>query len=63
MDYQTQYCERCVHDIKQDCAVWLVHLMYNSDGANNDGHILHALIPRSKDGLTNEQCKMFIPKI
>jgi hypothetical protein len=59
MDYQARYCERCVHDINQDCPVWLAHLMHNSAGCNDNEHILHLLIPRSKDRLTNEQCRMF----
>ena len=28
--------------------------------ANDDSSILHLLIPRSKDGLGNEQCTMFV---
>ena len=60
--YQEEYCSRCVHDQKQDCAVWLAHLIHNYGENNKDDSILHLLIPRSKDGLGNEQCKMFIRK-
>ena len=58
--YKNEYCRRCVHDANQDCAVWLVHLIHNY-GSKEDS-ILHLLISRSKDGLSNEQCKMFIRK-
>lgn len=60
MDYQAQYCERCVHDRNQDCPIWLAHLMHNYDENDKPDSILHMLIPRSKDGLSNEQCKLFI---
>jgi hypothetical protein len=58
--YREQYCSRCVHDQNNDCAVLLAHLLYNYDDCNNDKSILHLLIPRRKDELGNEQCKMFI---
>lgn len=59
--YRDQYCDRCVHDQNNDCAVLLAHLLYNYDDCNNDKSILHLLIPRSKDGLGNDKCTMFIP--
>jgi len=62
MDYQERYCSRCVHDANRDCPVWAAHLLHNYDECNNKGSILHMLIPRSKDGLGNEQCKMFVPR-
>lgn len=61
--YEAQYCERCVHYGPEDgpgCMVWFAHLLHNYDECNNDDSILHLLIPRSADGLSNEQCKMFI---
>ena len=58
--YREQYCSRCEHDQNNDCAVLLAHLLYNYDDCNNEKSILHLLIPRRKDGLGNEQCKMFI---
>lgn len=64
MDYQSRYCDHCVHDAKQDCPVWLLHLMYCGQQSNNETveTFLSALIPRTRDGLGNEQCKMFIKK-
>ena len=56
MLYRDQYCDRCKHDVDSDCPVWLVHLLYNSDECNNKDSILHKLIPRSEDGLSNEKC-------
>ena len=63
LDYQDKWCDRCVHDVEMRCPVWNLHLLYNGDGANNDDHFLHDLIPLSKDGLSNEQCRMFIERV
>jgi hypothetical protein len=62
MDYEEQYCNQCAHQKPDDggCAVFLAHLLMNYDECNNDKSILHMLIPRSKDGLGNEKCLMFI---
>jgi hypothetical protein len=59
--YEEQYCSRCVHQ-EDGCAVWLAHLLKNYDDCNDDSSILHMLIPRSEDGLSNEKCKMFWDK-
>jgi len=62
MDYEARYCDRCLHQENPDgtgCAVWLAHLLYNYDDCNNPKSILHILIPRTKDGIGNEQCSMF----
>jgi len=61
VDYQNNYCSRCVHDVNSDCPIWLAHLIHNYDECNKDDSILHMLIPRSEDGLENEQCKLFYP--
>jgi hypothetical protein len=63
MDYELEYCERCVHEKPDDggCAVWLAHLLHNSDECNNPQSILHLLIPRLKGG-GNGQCAMFIKR-
>lgn len=29
MDYQEHYCSKCIHAAKQDCPVWLLHLLHN----------------------------------
>lgn len=57
MMYEERYCSRCVHNF--DCPVWDAHLLFNYTECNNPESILHMLIPRSKDGLSNEQCRMF----
>ena len=56
--YALQYCSRCQHYF--GCPVWLAHLRFNYQECKNDDSILHMLIRRSKDGLSNEQCRMFI---
>jgi len=45
--------------------VWLAHLLNPSEGLTKDGEhnpesILNLLIPRAKDGLGNEQCRMYL---
>lgn len=57
MAYEAQWCNKCVH--QGNCAVWLLHMLYNYDECNNKDSMLHELIPRSKDGLSNEKCTMF----
>lgn len=68
IDYIDAYCERCVHwkDVGDGrgvgCPVWDLHLLSNYKECSNNGSYLHVLIPRSKDGLYNEQCTMFHAK-
>lgn len=63
--YYEEYCAKCVHDQDVDkgqgCTVWLLHLLHNYEECNKPDSFLHVLIPRSKDGLSNERCKMFVP--
>lgn len=67
MDYEARWCDRCVHqkgpDGKSACAVWMAHYLRNYKEANNEESILHMLIPRSKNGLDNERCKMFLEQL
>lgn len=58
--YRERYCSRCAHDLNNDCAVLLAHILYNYDDCNNDKSILHLLIHRTESGLGNKQCEMFI---
>lgn len=65
LDYEARWCVRCVHAASETktCAVLTAHGLYNYEGCNNPDSILHLLIPRSKDGLSNEQCRMFLLKV
>lgn len=58
MAYQERYCNKCIHDVSEDCAIWAAHLVFNYKECNNKNSILHMLIPRDTQGY-NEQCKMF----
>lgn len=58
--YQEKYCNHCVHDVKEDCRVWLAHLMQN--GNKEESVVLDALIPRTDDKCGNEKCTMFIER-
>lgn len=68
MLYEEQYCSKCLHQGPPDgpgCYVWLAHQLYNgeilkADGTKNPDSILNLLIPQSKDGLSNEQCTMYL---
>lgn len=63
MDYEAQVCGKCVHQADQPaCAVWEAHLWANYAECNNPASVLHVLIPRTADGLGNEQCRMFKAK-
>ena len=59
--YREQYCSRCVHDANLDCPIWNLHLTHNQSECNNPHSFLHVLIPRSKDGLYNAECRFFTP--
>lgn len=59
--YEEQYCARCVHNTDgPGCAVLAAHMLFNYQDCNNPDSILHMLIPRTKGGLGNDQCRMFI---
>jgi hypothetical protein len=62
--YEERYCSRCIHGPRRNpgkgCAVWLLHLIHNYDCRNVPDNMLDTLIPRTKDGLENEQCAMLI---
>ncbi len=62
LDYEGRFCDRCVHQKPDDggCMVWLAHLLHNYKQTDETKSVLNLLIPRSKDGLGNEQCTMFI---
>ena len=63
--YQAQYCDRCLHDNPAKeiyCPVWNLHLRDNYKECNNESAAIHELIPRNKDDLGNEKCKMFVDR-
>lgn len=61
--YEEHYCSRCQHYRGMDgCPILSAHMLYNYRDCNDETSILHILIPRSKDKLSNEQCAMFIEK-
>ena len=66
MDYEARYCARCIHrdgpDGESGCAVWSAHLFVNDDEDLRPESPLHILIPRSADGLSNEQCRLFMDR-
>ncbi len=55
MDYEIEYCEKCVH--YEGCPVLTLHFFHNYAECNNKDSFLHVLIPR--DGIYNAKCTMF----
>lgn len=63
--YEADYCARCIHgdqDGAADCSVWFVHENWSYEFVAKPGGILDMLIPRTEDGLGNEQCRMFLKR-
>ena len=65
--YQEEFCFRCrnFRDVDDDrgkgCPVYDLHLLYN--GEEDKESLLDFLIPRAADGLSNEQCSMFLEDV
>lgn len=59
--YWNKWCARCLHH--DGCAVWLAHLEHNYEDDGVGRRILDHLIPRSKDGLRNDQCTVFVKRL
>ena len=57
MSYEEEYCSRCVHC--DACPVWGLHFEHNYTKNEEIKSILDYLIPRRKDGLGNEKCRLF----
>ena len=66
MDYEARFCERCIHYGPVEgpgCPIWSAHLLYAYEECNSESNakvMLDMLIPRTPDGLDNEQCVMFV---
>lgn len=66
MMYEERYCSRCVHFGPEEgpgCPIWFAHLLYAYEECNSNSNahaMLDMLIPRTSDGLDNEQCVMFV---
>lgn len=63
-DYEARWCNRCVHEGGPNgpgCAVWLAHLMHNSDQVKGSPleSTLAILIPVDARGFALK-CKMFL---
>ncbi len=61
MIYQTDYCDRCRNYQGGDapgCPIWDLHLLHQ--GEVDWQPVLDKLIPRTPDGLGNEQCETFV---
>ncbi len=59
--YYEEWCSRCVHEVTENCQVWMEHLLRNYEECNNKRSILHRLIPRDADG-DNCKCLMFVDR-
>lgn len=61
-EYEARYCSKCVHC--GECPILVLHSLWNYDALDSETKhtALNVFIPRSKDGLSNEQCRMFVVK-
>ena len=65
MIYTEQWCDRCKHNGNgvDDpwCPIWNAHLQFchGQEKTRATDAILDLLIPRSADGLSNEECRFF----
>ncbi len=61
--YQAQWCARCKHDEEDPgCMIWLAHLLWAYSGTDEQKEVLDLLIPPTKSGFGNEQCKLFVAR-
>ena len=64
ISYQEQYCFQCIHNEQEHgCPIWFLHALHNYEECNKPESFLHTLIPRSKNGLGNAECSMFLPTL
>ena len=60
-EYEAKYCENCLHNNEDiGCPIMTAHFIHNYTDSDDVQEILNIFIPR--DGIYNEQCKMFIEK-
>lgn len=59
--YFETYCSKCIFDRDNTCPIWGLHMLHNYEECNKPQSFLHQLIPRSKGGLGNEECKFYMP--
>lgn len=61
--YHAQYCANCIHEPENPddggCPVILAHLIHNYDECSKPDSILHLLIPKDDENLSNKKCSMF----
>lgn len=62
-DYEDKYCWQCKHDPHEDgemgCPIQMAHFLYAYGATGKLEECLDLFIPRTKDKLGNEQCRMF----
>lgn len=50
--YRAEYCDKCIHDIRENCPIWGLHLTAMAPRAVLDLFI-------SRKGIWNDECKLF----
>jgi len=62
--YESAYCNNCIHDKNNDCPIIASHFLYSYDLCNEEKHpgkvMLDLFIPIKENGFC-DQCTMFIP--
>lgn len=58
--YQDRWCSKCHHWIEtHGCPCWSAHELWGNGECNKPESVLHKMIPRSEDGLSNKACLFF----
>lgn len=68
--YEDYYCSRCIHydreiGVDKPCPIWMAHLLFSYEECNEDSNaktMLDMLIPMKEDGITPDECSMFVPR-
>lgn len=64
--FRESNCDKCVHDLRSGCRIWLLHLTRNYEQTQGTPEgkeikfILNELIPQDEDGFAR-RCSMFHP--
>jgi hypothetical protein len=63
--YEEEYCYKCLNfDEEKGCPIMNLHLVWNYEAISSKGdaikkYALDWFIPPNKDGMFNQQCRMF----
>ena len=63
-EFEARQCSKCVHNVDDGCPVMGAHILFAYELVDKKDHpgkvMLDMLIPSSKDGPWNDDCRMFV---